>query len=486
MQPNDSLLRADLPRARPATDADHPVDTAPVPGLAQLEAKEKERAVAARAARVARQTAIDEAGNIKKWVHAELVKGGQYVAEDPATLTDAQKKTYKERKKAEASETRRLQKLAWQSYKETHLNHLGSNVFYNDLVNIDAFDIEHRETRAKDLGLPAWNSPNDLAQALGLSVSRLRWLAYHADVDSGSHYVRFTIPKRDGSARQITAPKPELKRVQRELLDRLLDRLTIHNAAHGFVSNRSIQTNAIVHAGADVVVKVDIKDFFPSITLPRVKGLLRHAGLSEQVATVVALLCTESPRDVVEFARTPGQIETLYVATGERALPQGSPASPMITNAICVRLDKRMAGLARRHGFAYTRYADDLTFSFKDSPGNDRAPVGVLLHGVKSILGGEGFVLNDKKTVVMGGGTRQTVTGLVVNKRPAGSTAAASRPPREVARKLRAAIHNRKQGKPAREDESLAQLRGLAAFIFQSDPVKGKMFLEQLGTLSEL
>ncbi|HEY1098923.1 MAG TPA: reverse transcriptase family protein [Myxococcota bacterium] len=485
MQPNDSLLRADLPRARPATDADHAVDTAPVPALARLADKENERRVAERTARVQRQAAIDEAGSIKKWVHAELVKAGHYVADDPATLTDAQKKTYKERKKVEATETRRLQKLAWESYKATHLNHLGSGVFYNDLVDIDAFDIEHRETRAKDLGLPAWNSPTDLAKALGLSVSRLRWLAYHADVDTGSHYVRFTIPKRDGGARQITAPKPELKQTQRALLDRLLNRLTIHNAAHGFVENRSIATNALVHAGADVVVKVDIKDFFPSITFPRVKGLLRHAGLSEQVATVVALLCTESPRDVVEFARTPGQIDTLYVATGPRALPQGSPASPAITNAICVRLDKRMAGLARRHGFAYTRYADDLTFSFRDSPGNDRAPVGVLLHGVKTILGGEGFVVNDKKTVVMGGGTRQTVTGLVVNKRPENSSAAATRPPREVARKLRAAIHNRQQGKPAREGESLAQLRGLAAFIFQSDPVKGQRFLEQLGTLSD-
>ena len=481
MQPNDSLLRADLPRARAATNDSHAVEAAPTPALAQLEAKERDRRDADRAARLARQTAIDEAGGIPRWVRAELVKANLYVAEDPATLTDAQKKTYKDRKKVEASEARRLQKLAWQSYTATHLNHLGSGVFYNDLVNIDAFDIERREERAKDLGLPAWNSPPELAKGLGLSVSRLRWLAYHAEVDTGSHYVRFTIPKRDGSARQITAPKPELKRVQRELLDRLLDRLTVHNAAHGFISNRSIQTNAIVHAGADVVVKVDIKDFFPSITFPRVKGLLRHAGLTEQVATVVALLCTESPRDVVEFARTPGQMETLYVATGPRALPQGSPASPMITNAICVRLDKRMAGLSRRHGFTYTRYADDLTFSFR----GEKAPVGVLLHGVKSILSGEGFTLHDKKTTVMGGGTRQVVTGLVINKRPAGSEAAASRPPREVARKLRAAIHNRLQGKPSPAGESLAQLRGWAAFILQSDPVKGRAFLAQLGSLTD-
>jgi retron-type reverse transcriptase len=481
MQPNDTLLRADLPRARPATTDTIAVEPALTPALAKLAQQERDKAAAARAVHVARQTAIDEAGGTKKWIQAELVKAGLYVADDPATLTDAQKKTYKDRKKAEASETRTLQKLAWLAYTATHLNHLGSGVFYNDHVNIDAFDIERREERAKDLGLPAWNSPVELAKALGVSVSRLRWLAYHADVDTGSHYVRFSIPKRDGSPRQITAPKPELKRVQRELLDRLLDRLTVHNAAHGFLPNRSIQTNALVHAGADVVVKVDIKDFFPSITFPRVKGLLRHAGLTEQVATVIALLCTESPRDVVEFSRTPGTIDTLYVATGPRALPQGSPASPMITNAICVRLDKRMAGLARRHGFTYTRYADDLAFSFR----GPKAPVGVLLHGVKTILGNEGFVLNDKKTTVMGGGTRQVVTGLVINKRPAGSTSAATRPPREVARTLRAAINNRRRGKPGKEGESLAQLRGLASFICQSDPVKGQRFLAELATLAE-
>ena len=488
MQPNDTLLRATVPTARPATaasaeDGGNGVEVAPTPALARLVDAERARRQAEQQARVVRWKAIEEAGGIPKWVHLELVKAGAFVADDPGTLTDATKKTYKERKKVEASEKRRFQKLAWQSYQATHLNHLGSGVFYNDLVNIDRFDIERREERAKDLGLPEWTSPSALAEALGLSTSRLRWLAYHADVDTGSHYVRFTIPKRDGSARQITAPKPELKRVQRTLLDRLLDRLTVHNAAHGFIASRSIQTNALVHAGADVVVKVDIKDFFPSITFPRVKGLLRHAGLTEQVATVVALLCTESPRDVVTFDRH-GVSDTLYVATGPRALPQGSPASPMITNAICLRLDKRMAGLARRHGCTYTRYADDLTFSFKER-GDQATPVGPLLHGVRLILAGEGFVLHDKKTTVMGGGTRQVVTGLVVNQRPAGSSSAASRPPREVGRRLRAAIHNRKAGKPAREGESLAQLRGLAAFIFQSDPVKGRRFLEELATLGD-
>ncbi|MDP2341021.1 MAG: reverse transcriptase family protein [Deltaproteobacteria bacterium] len=462
---------------------------APTPALAKIAEGERERRVIEQAARVKRQADIDEAGSIEKWLQLQLVAAGLAVTDDPATLTDAQKKGYKEKKKAEAVEKRRLRKLAWQAYHATHINHLGSAVFYNDLVDIDKFDIERREERAKDLGLPDWTTPAKLATALGLSISRMRWMAFHKDVDTGSHYIRFTIPKRDGSARQITAPKADLKRVQRHLLDNLLDRLAVHSAAHGFIARKSIQTNALVHAGADVVVKVDIKDFFPTITLPRVKGLLRKAGMPEQVATIVALLCTESPRDVVDFR---GQ--TLYVATGARALPQGSPASPMITNALCMRLDKRMAGLGRKLGLTYTRYADDLTFSYKKlEPSSPSAPLGPLLHGVKVILQGEGFQLNDKKTTVMGGGARQVVTGLIINKRPqpnkgaASSSTSATRVPREVIRKLRAAIHNRQKGKAtaftAEGGESLAHLRGLAAFVFQSDPLKGRAFLDQIDAL---
>ncbi len=477
MQPSDSLLRADAPQVRETAA----LEVAPTPLLAKIAEAERERRVIEQAARVKRQADIDEAGGIEKWLHAQLVAAGLAVTEDPATLTDAQKKSYKERKKAEASEKRRLRKLAWQAYHATHINHLGSAVFYNDLVDIDKFDIERREDRAKDLGLPDWTTPTKLASALGLSISRLRWLAFHKDVDTGSHYIRFTIPKRDGSARQITAPKTDLKRVQRHLLDNLLDRLTVHSAAHGFIAKKSIQTNALVHAGADVVVKVDIKDFFPTITLPRVKGLLRKSGLPEQVATLVALLCTESPRDVVDFR---GQ--TLYVATGARALPQGSPASPMITNALCVRLDKRMAGLGRKLGCTYTRYADDLTFSFKKKDASSTAPIGSLLHGVRVVLQGEGFELNAKKTTVMGGGARQVVTGLIINKRPKATASSpstsATRVPREVVRTLRAALHNRAKGK-IKEGESLAHLRGLAAFVFQSDPVKGRAFLVEIDAL---
>jgi glutathione synthase/RimK-type ligase-like ATP-grasp enzyme len=100
MQPNDTLLRAELPRARAATSDTSAVEPALTPALAKLAQQERDKAAAARAVHVARQAAIDEAGGTKKWIQAELVQAGLYVADDPASLSDAQKKTYKDRKKA--------------------------------------------------------------------------------------------------------------------------------------------------------------------------------------------------------------------------------------------------------------------------------------------------------------------------------------------------------------------------------------------------
>ncbi len=222
-------------------------------------------------------------------------------------------------------------------------------------------------------------------------MSRLRWFAFHREVDTGTHYQSWEIPKRDGGKRTITAPKRELKAAQRWVLANVVERLPVHGAAHGFVAGRSILTNALAHRGADVVVKVDVKDFFPSVTWRRVKGLLRKGGLPENTATLLSLMATEAPREVVQFRG-----KTLYVAKGPRALPQGAPTSPGLTNALCLKLDKRVSAMAKRLGFTYTRYADDLTFSWRRAKGarakaQADAPVALLLARVTSILEGGGL-----------------------------------------------------------------------------------------------
>src|SRR5205085_9758671 len=115
---------------------------------------------------------------------------------------------------------------------------------------------------------------------------------------------------------------------------------------HGFLPGRSTLTNAVVHTNPRVVLKMDIKDFFPTVTLPRVKGVFRKAGYREQIATLLALLCTEAPREIVEH-----QGKSYYVALAPRCLPQGAPTSPGLTNALCLHMDNRIAALAKKLGW---------------------------------------------------------------------------------------------------------------------------------------
>src|SRR5262249_697930 len=187
------------------------------------------------------------------------------------------------------------------------------------------------------------DTPQQLAEALGLSVPQLRWLAYHRDAATSIHYYRFTIPKRGGGERPIWAPLPKLKAAQQWIRVNVVEKLLVHGAVHGFMPGRSTLTNAEVHKDPRVVLKLDIEDFFPTVTLPRVKGVFRKAGYREQVATLLALLCTEAPREVVEH-----EGKSFYVALGPRCLPQGAPTSPALTNTLCLRLDQRLAGRAKR------------------------------------------------------------------------------------------------------------------------------------------
>jgi RNA-directed DNA polymerase len=434
--------------------------------------------------RTLRWKQVVEAGGIDKWIDLQLRAKGVYVDTDPTKIAEKEKGAFKEKKKVEAQEKKLLRRAAWQAYQQTHIVHLGVGIHWDELKDRDRFDLDNRAERAKQNGIADWKGPDELAAALALPLSRLRWFSYHREADTGTHYRRWTIPKRDGSARTISAPKRELKTAQRWALRNIFEKLPVHGAAHGFMARRSVVSNAAVHAGADVILALDIKDFFPTITWRRVKGLLRKAGVEEHNATLVSLMCTECPREIVNFRG-----KTLYVATGPRSLPQGAPTSPAITNAICRRLDRRMSGLARKLGFRYTRYADDLTFSWRVSEATKappegkkpRAPIATMVKAIDSILVSEGFKLHPKKTRVLRKGMRQKVTGLVVNAAPDGQPAA--RVPRKAIRELRAAIHNLRAGKPAKQ--SLPELKGMAAFIHMADPVKGRKLLDALAALEK-
>lgn len=334
-----------------------------------------------------------------------------------------------------------------------------------------------RPTRHDQLqrhGLPMIETPQALADAMGITVPELRFLCFHREVARTTHYRRFTLPKKSGGERTISAPMPRLKRAQYWVLDNLLAKVPCHAAAHGFLPGRSIVSNAAVHAGQSVVINLDLKDFFPSIRYPRIKGVFVGLGYSERIATLLALLCSENVSDELVVD---GERFFVGHAARERVLPQGAPTSPMLTNILCRRLDRRLQGAAAKLGFAYTRYADDLSFS---APPDAAERTGRLLRQVHHILRDEGFTPHPAKQHVMRAGARQEVTGIVVNQQPAVA--------RQQRRALRASLHRARtrglaettwQGQPATKDVLL----GYAQFVAMVNARHGTTFLAQARAL---
>jgi len=281
--------------------------------------------------------------------------------------------------------------------------------------------------------------------------------------------VYFEVPKRSGGKRLLAAPHRTLAAAQHWILRNMLDRLPSEREAHGFVKGRSTVTNAAPHLQRDVIVNLDVSDFFPSITFPRVRGVFRRLGYSPATATVLALLCTESPRRPVEYD---GQ--RYWVAVGDRALPQGASTSPALSNQVSRRLDRRLRGMCLRRGWTYTRYADDLTFS---APSGRRSEVPMLIARVRHILSEEGFSLNVRKGRVQRAAGRQSVTGIVVNDKLSVA--------REEVRRLRAILHAAsRMGLAAQNRENHpffeAWLRGKLAYLAMIDRQKGLRMLRQL------
>jgi RNA-directed DNA polymerase len=278
--------------------------------------------------------------------------------------------------------------------------------------------------RLKSLGLPELESFLDIAQALDLGPSQLQWLVYERAADTTDHYTRFEIPKRRGGHRLISSPKPKLREAQNWIRENLLMKQSPSSAAMAFRPGLSIVDNARRHTGKGLIVRLDIRDFFPSITFPQVQNYFESLGYNPGVSTVLALICTDAPRAIV---RLDGKTSSVIV--GERSLPQGASTSPDLANLIALRLDTRLEGLARHGDWTYTRYADDLIFSHGDQDANAAG----LVRAVTRIARDESFIVNSKKTRIMRQPNRQMVTGLMVSQDV--------RLPRETRRKIRAFLH---------------------------------------------
>lgn len=325
------------------------------------------------------------------------------------------------------------------------------------------------------LGVPVLDSVGALRELLHIGSTRqlgylLTACAEREDGKPGP-YRRFTIAKRDGSPREICAPRRQLRQVQRLILDQILARVPPHDAAHGFVQGRSILSNAALHQKRLVVIKFDLQDFFPTLHFYRIMGLFARLGYHVEdgrfraddeaaaVAPVLARLCTFA--DEMD-------------AYGRGRLPQGAPTSPALSNLACRSLDARLRGLAQRFGGAYSRYADDLTFSFDREPG-----LGRFRWWVDQICQQEGFLLRSSKFHVLRKNQRQQVTGIVVNDGP--------RVPRDERRRLRAILHNCERhgvASQARGDEGFVdKLQGLASYVHMVHPEEGQRLLARVRAL---
>lgn len=199
------------------------------------------------------------------------------------------------------------------------------------------------------------------------------------------HYREYYIPKRSGGERKLLIPSLTLKYIQRWILDRILSQMHGSEHAIGFKKNKSIVNNAKKHINQECVMNIDIANFFPSIEFNTVFRIFYYYGYTKEMSFILAQLCTY-----------------------ENELPQGSPASPCISNIACLRLDKRLSRLAQSFNANYSRYADDITFSGSSGISN-------CLRIVEQILNDEGFTINHKKTRFAYPHQRQEVTGLIVN-----------------------------------------------------------------------
>jgi RNA-directed DNA polymerase len=273
------------------------------------------------------------------------------------------------------------------------------------------------EGAPKSWGVPAITTVKELATRLNVSFSELEWVAdlHGLERTAGTklqHYFRNWKQKRDVSFRLIESPKQLLKLTQRRILREILEKIPVHDAAHGFQKGRSILSFAGPHAGRGIVLRLDLKDFFPTFSFARVLNLFLTAGYPENVAKYLAGICTtvcahgkimELPKEQRRAARL------LYV---RKHLAQGAPTSPMLGNLCAFNLDCRLSGLARAAGAVYTRYADDLVFS-----GDAEFARGVnrfLIHAM-AIAMEEGFEVHARKTKVMRQGVAQRAAGLTLN-----------------------------------------------------------------------
>ncbi len=292
--------------------------------------------------------------------------------------------------------------------------------------------------------VPVITTEIELAEWLSLTVRELDWFAdvfgHERRTPEGSlrHYRYRLLKKRSGRLRLLEVPKPRLKQLQRRVLHDILDAIPPHPAAHAFRLGRSVLSYVSPHAGRDLLLHIDLREFFPSISAARVNALFHTVGYPERVARLLTGLCTNTvpdaaliPNNLTEVASCLGVEATSRLLYRSPHLPQGAPTSPALANLCAYRLDVRLTALAERFGVRYSRYADDLLFSGDHSFERGLVRFRVL---VCAIAINEGFFIRARKTRVLPANVSQRVAGVVLNSHP--------NPPRRDFDDLKAQLFN--------------------------------------------
>ena len=230
-------------------------------------------------------------------------------------------------------------------------------------------------------GLPIIFSTKHLSLLIGIDHNYLCSMAYSTKL----FYRHFSIKKKNGKVRPIDEPLPDLKYVQTWILQNILEKCNVSRFAKAYVQNKSLLDNAKFHRAQNIVVTMDIKDFFPSITLKEVSLIFREMGYFPKLSMFLAHLCCLNYK-----------------------LPQGAPTSPYLSNLRMISLDETISNYVLSENIRYTRYADDLTFSGSFDPKE-------LIPKISGFVWNEGFAINPDKTRVARKNCRQEVTGIVVN-----------------------------------------------------------------------
>lgn len=276
---------------------------------------------------------------------------------------------------------------------------------------------DHDPARLDSFGLPAFRTPEELARWLGVPLGQLGWLAgrffenQRPQSEAEAHYHFHWVSKKTGGYRLIEAPKPLLKQVQTQILRGILDKVPAHTNAHGFVQGRSILSNALPHVGQAWVLKLDLQNFYPSVSHSRVVAIFRALGYCREISLWLGRLTTSA---IPSNLTSPDSRMATVWGYRNRHLPQGAPTSPALANLSAFGLDVRLSAMASQYDVRYTRYADDMTFSGK---GRSIPALREIIPFARQIVSAERFTINRPKQRVLRRHQQQNVTGLVVNQK---------------------------------------------------------------------